>query len=124
MNYFFYKDYMFNKMIKHSNPLWVSAIMVSLIQFTNALAIFIVLNNQILHFEPSKATIMICMIIIGIILFVLNANYFKKNEMQIYEKYHGEKVLKSVLGYIFYVSYLIGSFVLLYILDEKLGYHL
>jgi hypothetical protein len=124
MNYFFYKDYMFNKMIKHSDPLWVSAIFVSIIEFVNGLSVFIILNHHIFHLEPSTTTSIASMMILGVILFILNAKYYGKNKMLICEKYKGEKLFINILGYIFYIVYLTGSFVLLYILNDKLGYYL
>lgn len=124
MNYFFYKDYMFNKLIKHSDPLLASAIMISVIEFTNILAIFVVFNARLLHMKFAMPTIMACIIIIGIILMVLNARYFRKNKERIYNKYKGESLFKNIFGYIFYITYLIGSFALIFVLKGIFGYHL
>ena len=107
---------MFNKMIKHSDPLLVSAIMISLIEFANAFIIFVILDTQLLHLEPNITITMTCVIVIVIILMVLNTRYFRKNEERICNKYKGESLLKNTLGYILYVGYLIGSFVLLFVL--------
>jgi len=124
MNYFFYKDYMFNKMIKHSDPLLVSAIMISVIEFFNALEVFVILNTYLLHLELTMPIIMTCIIVIGIILIILNVHYFRKNEEQICNKYKGERLLKNILGYVIYVVYLIGSFALIFVMKEIFGYHL
>jgi len=124
MNYFFYKDYMFNKMIKHSDPIFVSAIMISIIEFSNSLTIFLIINKYILKQTNAVLIVMIFLLIINITLFILNINYFKKNEVRICNKYKGESLLQNIFGYIFYVSYFVGSIVILLVLGGKLEMYL
>ncbi len=124
INYFFYKDYMFNKKIKHSHPLLVSAIMISVIEIFNMLEAYVIFNTFLLRLELNTLTSMTAIMVTAVVVMVLNALYFSKNKERICNKYKGESSLKNVLGYIFYVTYLIGSFVLLFVLKEIFGYHL
>jgi hypothetical protein len=112
MNYFFYKDYMFNKMIKHEASLLVSAIMISVIEFTNLYTILSVVDMYLFNLKPITTVLFTCMIPIGIALIVLNVCYYSKNVEQIYNRYKGERLSKNILGYIFYVGYYIGSIIL------------
>jgi len=118
LEYFFYKDYMFNKMIKHSDPLIVSVMLICLVEFFNILALFDYVDSSFFHLKQSNTISMIEFLAIGVIQFFLNFRYFMKNEVLICNKYRGESLLKSILGYTFYVSYYIGSFALVIIVHE------
>jgi hypothetical protein len=123
IEYFFYKDYMFKKMIKHSDPLIVAAMMMSLVEFFNIMTLFVFLDSSYFHLGSSKTMWMFFTITSGIILLALNIPYFIKNEKRICDKYRGESSLKSILGYVFYVGYYIGSVALVIIVPGRL-YHL
>jgi|WetSurMetagenome_2_1015567.scaffolds.fasta_scaffold687912_1 hypothetical protein len=118
LEYFFYKDYMFNKMIKHSDSLIVSVMMICLVEFFNILALFDYVGSSFFHLKQGNTISMIGFLAIGVIQFFLNFRYFMKNEVRICNKYRGESLLKSILGYTFYVSYYIGSFALVIIVHE------
>jgi len=124
INYFFYKDYMFNKMIKHSNPLFVSAIMISIIEFSNALLILLIINKYTLQLTNTFFSSFMFFITIGVISFIINTVYFKKNLERICNKYKGESQIKNILGYVLYVIYFIGSITLLLVLGENYGLYL
>jgi uncharacterized membrane protein YidH (DUF202 family) len=124
MNYFFYKDYMFNRKIKHSNPLWVSSIMVSIMEFFNGLSIWLIINSFYFNVKATVVQVLSVFIIIGIILFIINAIYYNKNEKRICEKYKGESLTRSIVGYVIYIVYYIGSIALMFILKERFGLHL
>jgi len=115
---------MFNKIIKHSEPLYISSIMVSIIEFTNVLALFLILNTYLLHLTTTLFTTMSFFTIVAVILFIVNTVYFKKNKERICNKYKGESMWINILGYVLYVGYYVGSFILIYVLNTKFGYHL
>lgn len=121
MNYFFYKDFMFNKMIKHSDPLYVSAIMISILEFSNVFAIYLIINKNLLHLNSNLLLGMIIIVVIGIIQILVNTIYYKKNSNRICEKYKGEKLLINIIGYVFYIIYFSGSVVLVLYLAKN-GY--
>jgi hypothetical protein len=123
IEYFFYKDYMFNKMIKHSDSLIVSAMMMTLVELFNILTLFVFLDSLYFHIGSNKTMWMIGLFAVEAILLILNIPYFIKNEKRICDKYGGESSLKSILGYIFYVGYYIGSVALVIIVPGRL-YHL
>ncbi len=112
MNYFFYKDYMFNKWIRHSNPLVASSSMISLIEGSNLIAISYILNRYLLHLKYIPSFEMASYILLAIVLMIINVMYFTKHEKQICHKYKGESSLKNILGYVVYVGYAIGSIAL------------
>ena len=124
MNYFFYKDYMFNKMIKHAAPLFVSAIMVSIIEFCNSLVIILLINKYIFKQTFNTYLVLGSFMIVTIILLAINTRYYIKNVERICNKYKGESTLKNILGYMFYIIYFIGSVVIIIVLGEKFGLHL
>jgi hypothetical protein len=124
MNYFFYKDYMFNKMIKHAAPLFVSAIMVSVIEFVNFILIISLINKYVFEQTFNTNLVLGSFMIVGIISFAINTLYYTKNLERICNKYKGESNLKNIFGYVFYIIYFIGSIAILLILGEKLGLHL
>jgi len=124
MNYFFYKDYLFNKMIKHAAPLFVSAIMVSVIEFLNSLVIILTINKYILKQTFNTYLVLSLFMIVGIILFAINTRYYAKNVECICNKYKGESTLKNILGYVFYIVYFIGSVAVIFVLSENMGLHL
>ena len=107
---------MFNLKIKHSAPLLASAIMVSLIEFMNADAICLVFNKYILNgyiFHGTTFQVYMVTIPIGIVLFAINTNYYNKRKEEICDKYKGESLLKSSLGYVSYICYFVGSIALI-----------
>lgn len=112
MNYFFYKGFVFCKRIKHEAPLLVAAIMVSIIEFANLYIILLVIDTYFFNIKSVITDIFTCVMFIGIVLMFLNVRYYSKNVEQICEKYKEEKILKNILGYIFYVGYYIGSIIL------------
>lgn len=118
MNYFFYKDYMFNKMIKHSESLWVSSLMISIIELSNGLSICLVINKYLFSLDVFSLS-MVPYLIIGVVAFVLNGIYYTKNEERICAKYKGEGKILNILGYIVYVFYYIGSIGLVLLLIKK-----
>jgi uncharacterized membrane protein len=63
-------------------------------------------------------------ITIGVISFIINTVYFKKNLERICNKYKGESQIKNILGYVLYVIYFIGSITLLLVLGENYGLYL
>ena len=124
MNYFFYKDYMFNKMIKHAAPLFVSAIMVSVIEFVNFILIISLINKYVFEQTFNTNLVLGSFMIVGIISFAINTLYYTKNLERICNKYKGESALKNIFGYVFYIIYYIGSIAILIVLGENLGLHL
>lgn len=111
-------------MIKHSNPLFVSAIMISIIEFSNVLLILLIINKYTLQLTNTFCSSIVFFISIGIISFVVNTFYYKKNLDRICNKYKEESHFKSILGYVFYVTYFIASITLLLVLGENYGLHL
>ncbi len=59
INYFFYKDYRFNKLIKHQAPLFVSSAMVTIIEFVNTITFWGVLNNSLFHLNFTTSIILV-----------------------------------------------------------------
>ena len=115
---------MFNKMIKHAAPLFVSAIMVSVIEFVNFILIISLINKYVFEQTFNTNLVLGSFMIVGIISFAINTLYYTKNLERICNKYKGESNLKNIFGYVFYIIYFIGSIAILLILGEKLGLHL
>jgi uncharacterized membrane protein len=106
---------MFNLQIKHSAPLFVSAIMISIIEFMNVVAIYFAFNKYLLNGYQITSTVFevyAFAIPVGIVLFILNTNYYNKRKERICDKYKGESLLKSILGYVCYICYFVGSIAL------------
>lgn len=123
MNYFFYKDYKFGLLIKHEAPLVVAAIMVSIIESINLLAIYSLLNTHLFYLHLRLSIFMTFLLVLCAIIMFVNLKYYDKNKEHICNKYKNESLLRNVFGYILYVTYFLGSIVLLYIMKEKLGYY-
>mgnify|MGYP006869353410 CR=1 FL=1 len=112
---------MFNKLIKHSDSLYVSAIMISILEFSNLFTIYLIINKNLLHLNSNLFIGLIIVVVIGIFQISANTIYYKKNCNRLCEKYKGETLIIKIIGYVFYVVYFIGSVVLVLFLAKN-GY--
>lgn len=111
LNYFFYRDYMYNRRIGHADPLITSAITISALEFVNLFTVFTLADG--LRFHLSTSSIFGGVVIVAVVLLYANIRYFKRHKRAICDRYSGETELRNVLGKFFYVGYLLMSIFLL-----------
>lgn len=114
LNYFFYKDYAYNLRIRHADPLLTSAIMISVLESVNLFTAFIFIDSLML-FLTTGVVFASLILLISILLYV-NVRYYKRRATEICNKYKNETRVKKMLGNVFYVGYLLTSFLLLFVL--------
>jgi len=114
LNYFFYKDYVYNRKIGHSDPLLTSAMVISVLEFVNLFTVFIFID-RLMPFLSLEATF-VCIILLITILLYVNIHYYKRRKVEICNRYKHETETKKMLGNVFYVGYLLASFLLFIVL--------
>jgi hypothetical protein len=114
LNYFFYKDYAYNLKVGHADPLLTSAIVISLLESVNLFTAFIFIDSLML-FLTTGVVFAGLILLISILLYV-NIRYYKRMAAAICNKYKSETGAKKMLGNVFYIGYLLASFVLLFVL--------
>lgn len=103
LDYFFYKDYMFNKLLKHESPFLVSVIIITIFEFSAILLTLEIVNIYVNEINLTYEHIgFILFIGIWILIFIVNYIYYLKNEKIIIEKFKNESSIMRILGFIIY----------------------
>lgn len=122
MRYLYYKIYQILRKIKTNDTPATNAMLIfSMFELFN-IATLQVLLNHILHIKiglKSKDNIMFFGVLLALLILIINYFVLYKKREIICEKYKDETKIKSMLGYVLLILYMIGSAALVYYFSSR-----
>jgi purine-cytosine permease-like protein len=123
MKYLYYKNFqIFRKIKTNDTPEFNAMIILSVCQYVNILTLLVFFNHFFIGLQKpilSRSEIVYYSFASAFVIMFINYFLLYKKREKICEKYKNESKIKSMLGYVIFLIYIIGTAALVYIISSK-----